>query len=101
MDEEVEELDLGVGDLRERLPVDAHDLQERDQREPGVEHRAERAQQFDVVVADSASSDAAGNPAVAQMRRISSGSMPVSASGLVERCTAPSEAPGNRSSRYP
>ena len=33
VDEEVEELDLGVGDLRERLAVDAHELQEGDERE--------------------------------------------------------------------
>ena len=50
MDVEVEELDLGVGDLRERLPVHAHDLQERDERQPGVQHRAEPPQQLDVVV---------------------------------------------------
>ena len=43
VDVEVEELDLGVGDLRERLPVHAHELQERDQRQPGVQHRAEAA----------------------------------------------------------
>ena len=30
---EVEEPDLGVGDLRERLAVDAHELQEGDERE--------------------------------------------------------------------
>ena len=46
VDVEVEELDLGVGDLRQRLPVDAHELQEGDERQPGVEHRAEAAQQL-------------------------------------------------------
>ena len=52
MDVEVEELDLGVGDLRQRLPVHAHELQERDQRQPGVQHRAEAAQQLEVVLAE-------------------------------------------------
>ena len=33
VDVEVEQPDLGVGDLGERLAVDAHELQERDQRE--------------------------------------------------------------------
>ena len=39
VDVEVEEPDLGVGDLRQRLAVDAHELQEGDERQPGVEHR--------------------------------------------------------------
>ena len=52
MDEEVEELDLGVGDLRQRLPVHAHELQEGDERQPGVEHRAEALQQREVVLAE-------------------------------------------------
>ena len=33
VDVEVEELDLGVGDLRQRLAVDAHELEEGDERE--------------------------------------------------------------------
>ena len=35
VDVEVEEAHLGVGDLRQRLAVDAHELQERDEREAG------------------------------------------------------------------
>ena len=50
MDVEVEELHLGVGDVRQRLPVHAHELEERDERQPGVEHRAERPQELEVVL---------------------------------------------------
>ena len=49
---EVEEADLGVRHLRERLPVDAHELQQRDEREAGAQHRGEVAQQLEVVVGD-------------------------------------------------
>ncbi len=49
---EVEELDLGVGDLRQRLPVHAHELQEGDEREARVEHRGHVAQELEVLLAD-------------------------------------------------
>ena len=49
---EVEEAHLGVGHLRERLPVDAHELQQRDEREAGAQHRGHVAQQLEVVVGD-------------------------------------------------
>ena len=38
---EVEEADLGVGHLRERLAVDAHELQQRDEREAGAQDGGE------------------------------------------------------------
>jgi hypothetical protein len=47
---EVEEADLGVGDLRERLPVDARELQQRDQRQAGRQHGGDVAQQLQVVL---------------------------------------------------
>ena len=46
VDVEVEQPHLGVGDLRERLAVDADELQERDQREAGGQHRGRVAQQL-------------------------------------------------------
>ena len=52
VDVEVEEAHLGVGHLRQRLPVDAHELQQRDQREAGREHRGDVAQQLEVVVGE-------------------------------------------------
>ena len=47
---EVEEAHLGVGDLSQRLTVDAQELQEGDQREAGLEHRRDVAERLDVVV---------------------------------------------------
>jgi hypothetical protein len=52
VDVHVKEPHLGVGDLRERLPVDAHELQERDGRQPGGEHRRGVAQQLHVARRD-------------------------------------------------
>ena len=52
MDVEVEEAHLGVGHLRERLPVDAHELQQRHEREAGREHHGDVAQQLEVVVGE-------------------------------------------------
>ena len=40
---QVEQPHLGVGDPRHRLPVDPHQLQQRDQRKAGLEHRAPRS----------------------------------------------------------
>ena len=47
---EVEEADLGVGDPRERLAVDAHELEEGDEREAGLQRRGDVAQQLEVVL---------------------------------------------------
>ena len=52
VDVEVKEPDLGVGDLRHRLAVDAHELQEGDERQPGGEHGGRVAQQLHVVVGE-------------------------------------------------
>jgi hypothetical protein len=52
VDVEVEELDLGVGDLGQRLPVHAHELEEGDEREARVEHRRHVAQELEVLLAD-------------------------------------------------
>ena len=47
---EVEQAHLGVGDLGERLAVDADELQEGDEREAGGEHGGGVAQQLEVVL---------------------------------------------------
>ena len=52
VDVEMEEAHLGVGHLRERLPVDAHELQQRHQREAGRQHDGHVAQQLEVVVGE-------------------------------------------------
>ena len=52
VDIEVKQAHLGVGDPGHRLPVDAHELQQRDEREAGVEHRVDVAQQLDLVLGD-------------------------------------------------
>ena len=49
---EGEELDLRVGDLGERLPVHAHELEERDEREPGGEDRRPVAKELEVVLGE-------------------------------------------------
>ena len=49
---EMKEADLGVGHLRERLPVDAHELQQRDEWEAGAQHGRDVAQQLEVLVGD-------------------------------------------------
>ena len=46
---EVEEPHLGVGDLRERLAVHAHELQEGDEREARVEHVGHLLEHLDVL----------------------------------------------------
>ena len=52
VDVEVEEADLGVGDPRQRLAVDAHELEEGDEREARPQRRGDVAQELEVVVAD-------------------------------------------------
>ena len=52
VDVEVEEADLGVGDLRERLPVHAHELEEGDEREARGEHGGDVAQELQVVLVE-------------------------------------------------
>ena len=49
---QVEQAHLGVGDLGQRLPVDPAELEERDQREAGLEHRRDVAQRLEVLVRD-------------------------------------------------
>ena len=52
MDVQVEQAHLGVGDLRDRLPVHTLQLQERRQRKPGVEHRGGVLEHLQVFVGD-------------------------------------------------
>jgi hypothetical protein len=52
VDVEVEQLDLGVRDPRQRLPVDAHELEEGHEREAGVKRRGDGAQQLQVVLGE-------------------------------------------------
>ena len=49
-DVEVEEADLGVGDAGERLAVDAHELEEGDEREARLQRGGDVAQQLEVVL---------------------------------------------------
>ena len=49
---EMEQAHLGVGDRPQRLSVDAHELQEGDGRQAGVDDRREVAQQLQVVLGD-------------------------------------------------
>ena len=95
--EEVEELDLGVGDLRERLAVDAHELQEGDEREARVEHRRHVAQQLQVLLADPlerVGREAGGGPDPLDQRRLEAGLL-----GRLRERAASARAAGNRSSR--
>ena len=76
VDVEVEELDLGVGDPRQRLPVDAHELEEGDEREAGVQRRGDVAQQLEVVLGDLAEGrhrEADGAPDALDQRRLEAG----------------------------
>ena len=85
VDVEVEEADLGVGDPADRLDVDAHQLQEGDEREAGgedagaVAHRARRPRGL------SSRSRPSGVPRMTRIRSISSGSSPVSLGDLLDR----------------
>ena len=96
VDEEVEELDLGVGDLRERLPVDAHELQEGDQRQPGVEHRGEALQQREVVVGEvlqRRGREPGGGPDAADQLRLEAGLARPRRRGRARRLGAPGTGP--------
>ena len=85
---EVEEPHLGVGDLRERLAVDAHELQEGDEREAGAEHRGDVAQQLQVVLAELvARASRPGSRPRCQIRSISAGSSPVSLARPPRACS--------------
>ena len=79
VDVEVEELDLGVRDPRQRLPVDAHELEEGDEREAGVQRRGDVAQQLEVVLGDLAEGrhrEADGAPDALDQRRLEAGRPP-------------------------
>ena len=52
VDVEVEQAHLGVGDLRQRLAVDADELQERDEREARGQHGRDVAQELQVVLGE-------------------------------------------------
>ena len=84
MDVEVEEADLGVGDPRERLPVDAHELEEGDEREARLQRRGDVAQQLEVVLGDRVArggGEADGGPDALEQRRLEAGLL----GGLLER----------------
>jgi hypothetical protein len=49
---QVEQLDLGVGDLRERLAVDADQLEERDEREAGLQHGGAVLEQIEILIGE-------------------------------------------------
>ena len=54
VDVEVEEADLGLGDLADRLGVDADELQQRDEREAGLEDLRHLLDRLDVLLAERA-----------------------------------------------
>ena len=49
---EVKEADLGLGDLADRLGVDADELQQRDERKAGLEHLRHLLDRLDVLLAE-------------------------------------------------
>ncbi len=70
---EMKEPDLGVGDRPQRLAVDAHELQEGDGRQPGIDDRRDVAQQLQVVLGDGLElhlGDAHGRPDTLDHRRL-------------------------------
>ena len=92
---EVEQAHLGVGHLGQRLAVDAHELQEGDEREAGCEHGGDVAQELEVVLGHEAWSPE-GKPIDCQMRSIRAGSSPVSRAASSNVYSPSSD--GNRSS---
>ena len=52
VDVEVEEANLGIRHLGDRLAIDADELEERDQREAGGQHRGDVAEELEVLLAD-------------------------------------------------
>ena len=85
VDVEVKQAHLGVGHLRERLAVDAHELQEGDERKARREHRRGVAQQLELARRRCAPSAPAGRPErredALDQRRLEAGL----ANGLLER----------------
>ena len=92
----MEELGLGVRDLRERLAVDAHELEEGDEREARLEDRGGVLEQVEVGVAE-ALPVSEGKPTERQIRSISAGSSPVRSAASSSEC-GPCP-PGNSCSR--
>ena len=90
VDVEVEQAHLGVGDLRQRLAVDADELQEGDQREARAEHAGDVAQELQVVLGDVLDARV-GRPIAGVMRSISAGSRPVSRAASSSVCTRSSD----------
>ena len=88
VDVEVEEADLGVGDPPDRLDVDAHQLQEGDEREAGGEDAGAVPHRADVLGAEEPLRPS-GVPRMTRIRSISSGSSPVSSetSSIVTCCS--------------
>ena len=96
VDVEVEQPDLGVGDLRERLAVDADQLQEGDEREAGVQHRGGVLEQLEVLVGEAVAAcarEAERAPDALDQRRLEPGPL----GGVAQRVRA-AAASGNRSS---
>jgi len=75
---EMEEADLGVGDLSEGLAVDADQLQEGHEREAGGEHRGDVAQQLQVVLGEPlepVGGEAEGGPDALDQRGLEPGAL--------------------------
>ena len=96
---DVEEADLGVGDLGQRLPVDAAELEEGDERKARAEDRRDVGERLDVLVGQVVQLPA-GRPMLAQKRSISAGSRP-GARRPRPSASARSRAPGTVSSTNP
>jgi len=85
----VKQAHLGVGDLRQRLALDAHELQEGDERKPGREHGRGVAQHLDPLSV-MRSTAVAGRPSVVRTRSMSAGRLQAGVGdGLLERVGRP------------
>ncbi len=74
---QVDQAHLGVGDLGDRLPVDAHQLQERGQGQARVEHRRAVFEDLHVFVGEPVQAAASPGPCVPYRRSIRSASSPL------------------------
>ena len=97
---EVEEAHLGVGHLRERLPVDAHELQEARRAGSRRSSTAATWRSSSRSSSEIRSSASALKPIERNRRSISAGSRPVSRGRLARACARP-RAPGSSSSTKP
>jgi hypothetical protein len=88
VDVEVEEADLGVGDPRERLAVDAYQLEEGDEREARLQRRGDVGEELEVVLGDRVvlgGGEPDGAPQAPEQPRLEPGQL----GGLSSVCVSP------------